>query len=163
MEILRRGTSFLVKMETFGEGDSYIAAGIGAVFGALLGNSSSYLYFSKILFALLAIFVLSAILPVVFIFPIYIKRLFNQKNWLTLGGIIAFVIYAIGYLFAKQFGWLNNNAALILCSLVLALLGLLVCRELIRGMKQHNSDGFPCPFGPALVGAAFIALLTIPL
>lgn len=163
MEILRRGTSFLVKMETFGEGDSYIAAGIGAVFGALLGNSGNYLYFSKILLALLAIFILSAVLPVIFIFPIYVKRLFNQKNWLTLGGICAFIIYAISYLFAKQFGWLEGTAALILSSIVLVLLGLLLCREIIRGMKEHNSDGFPCPFGPALVGAAFIALLTLPL
>ena len=163
MEIIRKGTSFIVKMETFGEGDAYIAAGIGAVFGALLGNSAEYLYFSKILFALLAIFILSAILPVIFIFPIYIKKLFTQKNWLTLGGLSAFIGYAVGYLFAKQFGWLDTTGALILCSIVLALLGILVCRELIRGMKKQNSDGFPCPFGPALVGAAFIALLTLPI
>ena len=163
MEAIRRLTAFIVKMEAFGQGDSYIAAGIGAVFGALLGNSVNYLYFSKILYALLAIFLLSAIIPVIFIFPMYVKSLFKQKNWLTLGGLSAFIIYAIGYFLAKQYGWLDSNAALILCSIVLALLGLLVCREIIRGMKQHNSDGFPCPFGPALVSAAFIAMLTLPL
>ena len=163
MEIIRRFTSFVVKTETFGEGDSHIAAGIGTVFGALLGNSISYIYFTQILMALLLIFILSAILPVIFILPLYLKRLFTQKNWFMLGGIAAFIIYSIGYMCAKQYGWLDNNAALILCSVVLLALGLLICRELIIGIKQHKSDGYPCPFGPALASAAIIALLTLPL
>ncbi|MBR1461119.1 prepilin peptidase, partial [bacterium] len=53
IELIRRVTSFALKVETMGDGDAYIAAGIGAVFGALLGNSAVYApSFWNILYAL---------------------------------------------------------------------------------------------------------------
>ncbi len=160
VEGLRRISSFLLKVETFGEGDAYIAAGIGAVFGALLGNSALYSSsFLNILYVLFAIFVLSAILPIFFIFPIYMKKLYTQKNWFMFCGVIAFIVYAAAYMYAKNLGWLENNIALYSSTIVLALLGLLLCKELVMGIKNHTSDGIPCPYGPALVGAAMIALL----
>ncbi len=164
MELIRRVTSFALKVETFGEGDAYIAAGIGAVFGALLGNSAIYASsFWNILYVLLAIFVLSAILPIIFIFPLYIKKLFDNKNWFMLGTVSTFLIYAFGYMYAKNSGWLENNIALYSSTIVLVLLGLLLCKELIMGIKNRTSDGIPCPFGPALVGAALFALIFLQL
>ncbi len=160
VELLRRITSFALKVETFGEGDAYIAAGIGAVFGALLGNSAMYASsFFNILYVLLAIFVLSAVLPIIFIFPFYVKKLYDKKNWYMLSLISAFIIYAVAYMYAKDYGWLGNNIALYSSSIVLLILGLLLCKELVIGIKNRTSDGIPCPFGPALVGAAMLALL----
>ncbi|MBR1461657.1 hypothetical protein IJ596_08535, partial [bacterium] len=71
----------------------------------------------------------------------------------------AFIIYAVAYMYAKGLGWLENNIALYASTIVLVLLGLLLCKEIVTGLKNKTSDGIPCPFGPALVGAAMIALL----
>ena len=76
-----------------------------------------------------------------------------------LGVILAFIIYAVAYMFAKDYGWLGNNIALYSSTIVLVLLGLLLCKELVMGIKNRTSDGIPCPFGPALVGAAMLVLL----
>ena len=163
MEALRRGTSFLLKVETFGDGDSYIAAGIGAVFGGLLGSFPAFDSFLNLFYALVAMFLFSAIIPVIFVLPLYVKRLVNKKNWYTLGGISAFAIYTIGYWYAQQFGWLENGFALLLSTLVLILLGLLVCSEILKGIKENDSDGMPMPFGPSLLISAFLIIMFAPL
>lgn len=161
MEAISRLGLVLVGTRAFGEGDSYIAAGLGAVFGAYLGASPLYTNFLPIFNSLVAILVLSGIIQIIFTLPIFIKKLIVNKNWLTLGALAIFTIYTIGYILAQNSGWFNHPVAYWSSTIVLVLLGLLTCRELICGLKEHHSEGLYLPFGPAMIIAGFIALMTL--
>lgn len=162
MEAISRLGLVLVGNRAFGEGDSYIAAGIGAVFGALLGCSPLYTNFLPILQVLLAILVLSGVIQIILTLPIFVKKLIANKNWITLGSLLGFITYAIAYLFAQNLGWLHNQIAYWTSTIVLLAIGIFTCRELICGIKENNNEGgLYLPFGPAMVIASFIALFTI--
>lgn len=163
MEILRRGSSYILKKDGFGDGDSYIAAGIGSVIGALFGNFPLYSSFSSIMLVLGMVFIISAILPVVVLLPLYIKRLVLEKNWFILSGLFVFVLYAGTYLYAREAGWMDNLYIMCASSLVLMLLAFFVCSEILKGIKTQKSDGYPIPYGPSLVVAAFIVMVYLPL
>ncbi len=161
MEILRKGTTYILKTETFGDGDSYIAAGIGAMAGALFAskNTISNNPALDLTISIVGILLLSFIVAVVIIFPSFIKNLIKSRNWMTLGALAAFVIYATGFVFALDAGWLENKVAYISSAIVMVLLGLLACKELLSGIKQRKTTGTMFPFGPSLVIAAFIMFL----
>lgn len=162
MEAVSRLGLVLVGTRAFGEGDSYIAAGIGTVFGALLGCSPVYTNFLPIFKVIVAILVLSGVLQIIFTLPLFIKKLIKNKNWMTLGSLSIFIVYTIGYLFAQQNGWLDNKFAYISTLVVLLAIGLFTCRELICGLKNNaEADGMYLPFGPAMIVAAMIAMFTI--
>jgi leader peptidase (prepilin peptidase)/N-methyltransferase len=159
--VARLGVAF-VGARTFGEGDSYIAAGIGAVFGSLLGSSSVYDGFVPVLQSLLLILIGSGVIQLIFTLPIFVKKLVISKNWITLGALSGFVTYTIGYFFAQYLGWLTHPVAYWTCTLVLIAIGLFACRELICGLKRNDAaDGLYLPFGPAMVISALIALFVI--
>lgn len=162
MEAISRLGLIIVGARSFGEGDSYIAAGLGTVFGALLGCSAVYTNFLPIFKALIAILTLSAVIQIIITLPIFIKKLIQNKNWITLGSIGIFVIYAIGYFYAQHAGWLNNQIAYWASLIVLLAIGLFTCRELIFGLKENKAvDGLYLPFGPSMILAGLIALFTI--
>lgn len=161
MEAISRLGILLVGSRAFGEGDSYIAAGLGAVFGAYLGCSPLYENFLPIFLSLVAILVLSFVIQIIFTLPIFLKKLVVNKNWLTLGAILTFIVYTIGYIFAQNLNWLKHPVAYWSSTIVLVIIGLLTCRELICGLKEHHSEGLYLPFGPAMILAGFIALLTL--
>ncbi len=161
MEAISRLGLVLVGNRAFGEGDSYIAAGLGAVFGAYLGCSPLYTNFLPIFKSLIAILVLSFIIQIIFTLPIFLKKLIDNKNWLTFGAIITFIVYTIGYICAQNLNWLKHPVAYWSSTIVLVIIGLLTCRELICGLKDHHTEGLYLPFGPAMIIAGFIALLTL--
>lgn len=162
MEAISRLGLVLVGNRAFGEGDSYIAAGIGAVFGGLLGCSPVYTNFLPILQVLLAILVLSGVIQIILTLPIFIKKLIDNKNWITLGALTVFIIYAIAFMFAQNAGWFHNKIAYWSSTIVLLAIGLFTCRELIYGIKENKAEGgLYLPFGPAMIIAGFIALFTV--
>lgn len=161
MEVFARLGLLLIGTRAFGEGDSYIAAGIGSVLGGFMGSSSLYSNFLPIFEALLCILVLSVIVQIILTLPVFLKRLADNKNWLTLSAILIFIIYTIGYLYAQNSGWFANTVAYWLSTVVLLILGLLTCRELLFGLKEHRTSGMYLPFGPAMVISAFLALVLI--
>jgi len=162
MEVVSRLGILFVGTRAFGEGDSYIAAGIGAVFGALLGASPVYTNFLPIFKVLIAILILSVVVQIIFTLPVFIKKLFVNKSWRTLSLLGAFIIYAIGFVCAQNAHLLQNNIVYWLCTIVLIGLGLLACKELLHGLKENKAaDGLYLPFGPAMIVASFIALFTI--
>lgn len=163
MEILRRGSKLLLKTECFGDGDSYIAGGIGSVIGGLFGISPFVNNFLHILYILLGVFIISVIIPVIIALPKYIAKLVKNKNIFTLISLIAFIIYSLGYFFAKENGWLQNNVAFYTSTIVLFILGLTLCAEILRGIKENKQDISTIPFGPALVMAAFIIIAFLPI
>lgn len=143
MEIVARIGYLIAGSRAFGEGDSFIAAGLGAVYGWKM---------------LLVILVLSVIIQVVITLPIYVKKEFTNKNWMTVISLGAFLIYTAAFTMAVNFGWLSNQIAYIASAIVLAVIGLFTCREVLRGIKVPENRTY-LPFGPAMILAGFIILL----
>ena len=144
MEIISRIGYLIAGSRAFGEGDSFIAAGLGAVFGWKI---------------LLTILVLSVAIQVVITLPIFIKKEIEQKNWMTVISLGAFILYTGAFFMAQQFGWLANTVAYVASAIVLAILGLLTCREILTNINTAPENRTYLPFGPALVLAGFIILL----
>ena len=162
MESIARLGIVLVGTRAFGEGDSYIAAGIGSVFGALLGCSGLYGNFLPIFQAVISILILSGIIQVILTLPIFIKKLINNKNWPTLNSLIIFAVYSVAYLFAQNSNLLNNQLLYWSGTILLLLIGLYTCRKLIYGIQENDAKGaLYLPFGPAMIIASFIALFTM--
>jgi leader peptidase (prepilin peptidase)/N-methyltransferase len=162
MEAVARLGLVTVGARAFGEGDSYIAAGLGTVLGALIGASPLYSGFLPVLQTLLIVLVLSGIIQLVFTLPIFIKKLITSKNWVTLGALSLFIIYTVSFLVAQNFGWLNNSIAYWASTFVLIALGLFTCRELICGLKNNEAaNGLYLPFGPAMIVAGLIAIFIV--
>lgn len=144
MEIISRLGYLLAGSRAFGEGDSFIAAGLGAVLGWK---------------ALLPLLVMSVLIQIVGILPAFIKKEIEQKNWMVLISLGIFVIYTGAFLLAQKLGWLDNMVAYILCAIVLVVIGILCCREILTNIKSSPENKTYFPFGPALVLAGFILLL----
>lgn len=162
MEIVARLGIFFVGTRAFGEGDSYIAAGLGTLFGALLGCSTYYTEFLPILKVFGSILLLSVVIQIFITLPIFIKKLIEKKNWLTFGALTGFVLYTAGYLYATANNWLTAPAAYWTSTIVLVAIGIFTCKELICGIKTNKgADALYLPFGPALIIAGFIAIFTI--
>lgn len=162
IEAISRLGLITVGSRAFGEGDSYIAAGIGSVFGAMLGCSPVYTNFGPIFQVIFAILVLAGVLQLLITLPIFIKKLIVSKSWITLGALTVFILYTIGYLYAQHAGWLTHKIAYWASLIVLLAIGLFTCGELVLGIRENKgANGLYLPFGPALVLAGLIALFTI--
>lgn len=158
MEILRRGCALILKTDTFGDGDSYIFAGVCAVVISLFGGYN----FIYVLFTLLCLFILSVLISVILTLPVFIKDLFIQKKYYLLGLTTAFIIFATGYFYGGNNGYLDNTIVLVTCTIVLLVLAVLLCTELLKGIKNKKETGSMIPFGPSLVSAGLIALIIMP-
>ncbi len=143
MEIVARLGYLFAGSRAFGEGDSFIAAGLGAVFGWKL---------------LLTVLILSVIIQVIITLPVFVKKEIEEKNWMTIISLGVFLVYTGAFYMAKEYGWLNSSTTYILCAVVLAGLGLLTCREILTGLKTSGSKTY-LPFGPAMILAGFVVLL----
>ncbi len=162
MEAISRLGLVTVGARAFGEGDSYIAAGIGAVFGGLLASVNVVENFFPIFQTLIATLILSGIIQIIITLPIFIKKLIVNKNWVTLGAVSVFIIYTIGYLCAQQLNWLINPVAYWSSTVVLLALGIFTCRELLCGLKENKAaDALYLPFGPAMIAAALIVMFMV--
>ena len=143
MEIVARIGYLIAGSRAFGEGDSFIAAGLGAVFGWRM---------------MLVALVLAVIIQVIITLPLYVKKEIENRNWMVVLSLGAFIIYTLAFLMAMQFGWLTNTIAYALSAIVLAVIGIFACREILRGIKEPENRTY-LPFGPALILAGFVILL----
>lgn len=161
MEILARLGLPLVGARIFGEGDSYIAAGLGTVFGGLLGTVESFHNPLPAVWAILIILAMSCGVQLVVTLPLFMKKLVEKKNWITFGAICAFIVYTVGYLTAQSLKWLDNSVAYWASTIVLLAMGIFVCREILMGVKDKVSEGLYLPFGPAMVIAGLISFFIL--
>ena len=158
MEILRRGFNWILKLETFGDGDSYIYAGVAGIITAIYGVVS----FTNLIIELGIILAASAAVSVVFTFPAYIKQLVLNRKWSLLFVMIAFIVYAPLYFYLGTNTLISNTYTLIACTVGLIILGLLLCFLVISGIKNNKSGAMQIPFGPSLCLTGFIALAMFP-
>jgi len=126
----------------FGVGDTYIAAGLGAMFGWL---------------TLIKILALSLIIQVIFTLPVFMRKLIQNEDWKTLISLSVFFLYVIGFLAAQNAGL--NIAVYTACVIVLAAIGLYTCKQILTGLKEKQDELMYLPFGPAMVIAALIIML----
>ena len=148
MEIFARAGYLVAGGRAFGEGDSFIAAGLGAVFGWQL---------------LIIVLILSVIVQVVLFLPMFIRGLICNKDWKTLISFVLFCIYALSFYLLQHFGYLsaNNFILYLIGAIILATLGILVCALIFKGLRENPQNKTYLPFGPAMVVAAFIVMILI--
>ena len=146
LEVCARLGYLIVGTRAFGEGDTFIAAGLGAVFGWK---------------ALLAILGLSVLIQVIVFMPIFIRGLIQHKDWKTLITFFCFVIFAIAFYILQYFRVITPDTMVmyIVLAVILALLGVASCILIFKGLREHPETRTYMPFGPAMVAAAFIALI----
>ena len=144
MEIVARLGYLVAGTRAFGEGDTYIAAGLGAIFGW---------------HALIKILVLSLVIQVVFTLPVFMRKLIQNKDWRTLISLSMFFLYVIGFLVLQDRGLLVNISVYTACVILLAAIGLYACKQILTGLKEKKEELMYLPFGPAMVIAALIVML----
>jgi leader peptidase (prepilin peptidase)/N-methyltransferase len=128
------------KKRAFGEGDTYLAAGTGALLG--------WKY-------LLVAIGLAIILHALFILPQFLINLYKQKEVKLLASISIFSILAVIY-------WVISNVFNLPVYVVFAFLIALIFFAItsITGLKHVNKEkGFTSmPFGPSILFATFLVL-----
>lgn len=146
LEICARSGYLLAGTRAFGEGDTFIAAGLGALFGWR---------------TLLIVLALSVVIQVIIFLPIFIRGLVKNKDWKTLVSFLVFAIFAIAFYTLQYFRIITveNITLYTIFALILIILGIVSCILIFKGLREHPENRTYMPFGPAMVAAAFIALI----
>lgn len=146
LEICARAGYLLAGTRAFGEGDTFIAAGLGALFGWR---------------TLLVVLALSVLIQVVLFLPIFVKGLIQNKDFKTLISFVLFCAYAITFYSLQHFRIITPENIIIytIGALILAALGITSCIFIFKGLREKPENRTYLPFGPAMVAAAFIALI----
>jgi prepilin signal peptidase PulO-like enzyme (type II secretory pathway) len=146
LEIFARAGYLIAGTRAFGEGDTLIAAGLGAIFGWKM---------------LLIVLILSVIIQVLIFLPIFIKGLVVDKEWKTFSAFVSFVLYAFVFYALQLLHVIDANNVVLysICALVLAILGIASCVFIFKGLKEKPEKRTYLPFGPAMVAAALIILM----
>lgn len=146
LEICARAGYLVAGTRAFGEGDTFIAAGLGALFGWR---------------TLLVVLALSVLIQVVLFLPIFIKGLIQNKDFKTLISFVLFCAYAITFYSLQHFRIITPENIIIytIGALILAALGITSCIFIFKGLREKPENRTYLPFGPAMVAAAFIALI----
>lgn len=146
LEICARAGYLVAGTRAFGEGDTFIAAGLGALFGWR---------------TLLVVLALSVLIQVVLFLPIFVKGLIQNKDFKTLISFILFCAYAITFYSLQHFRIITPENIIIytIGALILAALGITSCIFIFKGLREKPENRTYLPFGPAMVAAAFIALI----
>ena len=143
MEVCARIGYLIAGTRAFGEGDTLIAAGLGAMFG-----------WYQFLFVL----ILSIVIQVLIFLPVFIKGLFVNKEWKTLSIFLTFALFAILFYVLQFFNVLENSILYAICAIVLAIIGIVTCVFILKGLREHPENRTYLPFGPAMVAAAFLMM-----
>ncbi len=146
LELFARLGYFIAGTRAFGEGDTLIAAGLGAVFGWRV---------------LILVLILSVIIQVILFLPVFIKGLFDNKEWKTLAAFLLFVLYAVVFFTLQYLNIVTESSAVLftVCAFILAILGIVACLFIFKGLREKPENGTYLPYGPALTAAALIMLI----
>ena len=141
MELFAAFGYLFVKSRAFGTGDTFIAAALGTLFGWA---------------PLLIVLVLSLVVQACITLPLYVLKLYKNKNFKTLISLILFLLIAFGYkiLTLKT----NLNTGFIYTGIILVVVSGLYCvRQVTHNIKSAR-DAIILPFGPAMFIAAIVYL-----
>ena len=149
MEILARsGYLFKIKERVFGEGDSYIAAGIGAFLGA-----------KGTIIAL----VLAVLLQALWAFPAIIIKFAKNKKYSQILTMFVFVFIVASFIFIDKLGGFETYALYVTYIILMCTYAYKVCTELVESTKL-DGGGISLPFGPAIfLGAGIMIFFNEPI
>lgn len=139
----RSGYLFGIKERVCGEGDSYIAAGIGAILGFK--------------FTIIAI-VLSVLAQALWSFPMLIVKYAKNKKYSEILTMLVFIFIVISYIIINNLGGFEDFWIYLTYILLMISYAYKVCLELIQSTKLNNDGGLSLPFGPALFFGATIMI-----
>lgn len=145
MEAFARFGYLVAGTRAFGEGDTYIAAGLGAIFG-----------WQHLVTILAYAFIIQVILTI----PVFTKKLFLKKDYRTLSSFFAFflMVFAVKWL---DYANLSSNLWIFgLFSLFLFAAGFYACKRILGGLKDPTNMTY-LPFGPAMVLGGFIMMFLL--
>ncbi len=145
MEIFARFGYLVAGTRAFGEGDTYIAAGLGAIFG--------WKY-------LLTVLAYGFIIQIALTIPVFIKKLFKNKDYKTLVSFFVFFLLIIGIKLLDYADMYNNVIVFTLLTLLLCVVGFYVCKRILGGLKEPQNMTY-LPFGPAMVLGGLIMMFII--
>ncbi len=144
MEIAARIGYLIAGNRAFGEGDTYIAAGLGAVFG-----------WQNIMLIIVA----AIILQIVFTLPIYIKKQFEIRNRQAPISLFVFFLYAAIFFIIQHKTLLFSKSVYLIGGLIpLLAIGATTCFYILKGIKEETNRTY-LPFGPALAVSGIMLLL----
>ncbi len=133
----------ILKKRIFGEGDTYIVAGMGALLG--------WKYLILTMF-------LSVVIQALCFIPSFIKRLFREKSYKLLWSLLALVLLTVGLKCYTIFFEVYYDIVLVL-SVAVAGLGIYTCLQILKSIRtKQDTDLTYLPFGPALLITTFLML-----
>ena len=145
MEIVARIGYLIAGQKAFGEGDSFIAAGLGAVFGWV---------------NVILIIVLAVLMQAIVILPIFLKNQFKAKHFDT---IISFAAVMLLLLIFKildvKTEILSNFVVSIIAILIILTAAIIAIFNILKRIKSEEDNFTVLPFGPALSFAGLLLLL----
>ena len=141
MELFASLGYVFVKSRAFGVGDTFIAGGLGAIFGW---------------YPLLFVLLLSIIVQALITLPLYIKKLYKGKDYRTIISLALFLIIITGY---KLISMIKDINVMLLYALTILVVisGLYCVRQVTHNIKSAT-DAIILPFGPAMFISAGIFL-----
>ncbi len=145
MEIFARFGYLVAGTRAFGEGDTYIAAGLGAVFG--------WKY-------LITVLVYGFIIQIVLTIPVFVKKLLVNKDFRTLSALFVFALFVVIFKILDYSNLISNFAMYGVFSIMLIVSGFYLCKRILGGLKE-SSDFTYLPFGPAMVVGGVIMLFLL--
>lgn len=145
MEIFARFGYLVAGTRAFGEGDSYIAAGLGAIFG---------------INHLVTVLAYGFIIQIVLTLPIFIKKLYTNKDYKTLGSFLLFFFLIILIKVLDYADLMNNLIVFTIFTLILCFVGFYLCKRILGGLKEAQNMTY-LPFGPAMVFGGFIMMFLL--
>lgn len=144
MELLAFAGKILVGQRGFGEGDSFILGALGAVFRVQ---------------AVPYILLWGIVVQILIILPMFIKKLFTNKEYKLLSALCGFAISVAMFKLFEKFNLLGNFLVFTVSFLLMAGCAFYACKNLVKSAKTQ--DGLThVPFGPPLIIAA-LALMFI--
>lgn len=141
MELIARSSLLIINKRAFGEGDSYIAGALGAIFG---------------LVNILPIIVLSFLLQAIIVLPVFIKKLWLNKDYTQIYAIALFIGSVTLFKVCDLFNLLDNFVVFVVMMLQMLLFGFYSCKKIMQSAAKDTENLTHVPFGPAMVFAAFL-------
>lgn len=145
MEAFARFGYLVAGTRAFGEGDTYIAASLGSIFG-----------WKYLILVLIYAFIIQIILTL----PVFIKRLYENKDYRTLGAFFAFFLVAFAIKWFEYAHIFNNIIVFNILILLLFGTGFYVLKRILSGIKSKKNLIY-LPFGPAMVLGGLIMIFLI--
>ena len=145
MEVVAFIGRLIAGQRAFGEGDTLIAAALGAVFG----------WTNVILIIILAVAI-----NAVCILPLFLKNQLKAKHYDTILSFAAVIVYAVIYEFLSLKTSLFSNFIILLgATLLFMIVGIVAIFNVLKRLRNNEESFTVLPFGPALAFAGICILL----